>query len=173
VVTSDALSNDGILKLADLPSEVMRRLDELLPARWSRNNPVDCAGGETRDTIPSVLEALASCETVDAVVYLGIGIQANQARLMREGRYYPDHGLARIVEYHERQDERFATRAHELMKQFDKPILVATELAIADRDNAGPRTVRTLGGMCFASGPRAVRALAHAYRYARHRGFAA
>ena len=172
VVTSDALSNDGILKLADLPSEVMRRLDELLPARWSRNNPVDCAGGETRDTIPSVLEALASCETVDAVVYLGIGIQANQARLMREGRYYPDHGLARIVEYHERQDERFATRAHELMKQFDKPILVATELAIADRDNAGPRTVRTLGGMCFASGPRAVRALAHAYRYARHRGFA-
>jgi acetyltransferase len=109
---------------------------------------------------------------VDAVVYLGIGIQANQARLMREGRFYPDHGLARIVDYHERQDERFATAASELMKRYDKPILVATELAVADADNAGPRTVRSLGEMCFASGPRAVRALAHTYRYAHHRGVA-
>jgi acetyltransferase len=172
VVTSDALSNDGVLELAQLPVAVMEQLDGLLPARWSRNNPVDCAGGETRDTIPAVLEVLAASDAVDAVVYLGIGIQANQARLMREGRFYPDHGLARIVDYHERQDERFATAASELMKRYDKPILVATELAVADADNAGPRTVRSLGEMCFASGPRAVRALAHTYRYAHHRGVA-
>ena len=44
--------------------------------RWSRNNPVDCAGGETRDTIPAVLEVLARSSAVDAVVYLGIVIQA-------------------------------------------------------------------------------------------------
>jgi len=173
VVTSDALSKDGVLTLAELPPEAMQQLDGLLPARWSRNNPVDCAGGETRDTIPAVMEVLASCDEVDAVVYLGIGIQANQARLMREGRFYPDHGLARIVEYHERQDERFATAASDLSKRFDKPILVASELAVADHGNAGPRTVRSKGGMCFASGPRAVRALAHAYRYARHRGLVA
>jgi acetyltransferase len=172
VVTSDALSNDGVLELAQLPVAVMEQLDGLLPARWSRNNPVDCAGGETRDTIPAVLEVLAASDAVDAVVYLGIGIQANQARLMREGQFYPDHGLARIVDYHERQDERFATAASELMKRYDKPILVATELAVADADNAGPRTVRSLGEMCFASGPRAVRALAHTYRYAHHRGVA-
>lgn len=172
VVTADALSRDGVLLLAELPATVMAALDELLPARWSRNNPVDCAGGETRDTIPVVLEVLANSPAVDAVVYLGIGIQANQARLMREGGFYPDHGLARIVEYHERQDERFATAAHELAQSTRKPVLVATELSVADPNNAGPATVRRLGGMCFASGPRAVRALAHAYRYARHRGVA-
>jgi acetyltransferase len=148
----------------------MEKLDSLLPARWSRNNPVDCAGGETRDTIPAVLEVLARSSAVDAVVYLGIGIQANQARLMREGGFHPEHGLARIVDYHERQDERFATAAHELSRDTGKPILVATELAVSDPDNAGPQTVRRLGGMCFASGPRAVRALAHAYRYSRYRG---
>ena len=172
VVTADALSVDGILRLAALPDDVMARLDELLVARWSRNNPVDCAGGETRDTIPLVLEVLASCSSVDAVVYLGIGIQANQARLMREGEFHPEHGLARIVEYHERQDERFATAAHELAQSTGKPILIATELAVADPQNAGPRTVRELGGMCYANGPRAVRALGHAYSYARHRGLA-
>ncbi|NDF68759.1 MAG: hypothetical protein EB143_04490 [Actinobacteria bacterium] len=170
VVTSDALSRDGVLQLAELPADVMEKLDSLLPARWSRNNPVDCAGGETRDTIPAVLEVLARSSAVDAVVYLGIGIQANQARLMREGGFHPEHGLARIVDYHERQDERFATAAHELSRDTGKPILVATELAVSDPDNAGPQTVRRLGGMCFASGPRAVRALAHAYRYSRYRG---
>ena len=172
VVTADALSNDGVLELAELPTTVMEQLDALLPARWSHNNPVDCAGGETRDTIPRVLEVLAASDAVDAIVYLGIGIQSNQARLMREGGFYPDHGLARIVEYHERQDERFATAAHELAVRMCKPILVATELAEADPNNAGPRTVRSLGGMCFASGPRAVRALAHAYRYAKSRDLA-
>ena len=128
--------------------------------------------GFSRDTIPLVLEVLASCSSVDAVVYLGIGIQANQARLMREGEFHPEHGLARIVEYHERQDERFATAAHELAQSTGKPILIATELAVADPQNAGPRTVRELGGMCYANGPRAVRALGHAYSYARHRGLA-
>jgi acetyltransferase len=170
VVTSDAMSRDGILQLSSLRDDVMTRLDELLPSRWSRNNPVDCAGGETRDTIPAVLEVLVNSSAVDAVVYLGIGIQSNQARLMREGGFHPDHGLARIVDYHERQDERFATAAHELQKSTGKPVLIATELAVADPSNAGPATVRRLGGMCFASGPRAVRALAHAYAYARHRG---
>ena len=170
VVTADALSRDGVLQLAELSNEVMARLDALLPARWSRNNPVDCAGGETRDTIPEVLEVLAGSPDVDAVVYLGIGIQSNQARLMRDGGFFPEHGLARIVEYHERQDERFALAAAELSRRFDKPILVATELAVADPDNAGPASVRRTGNMCFGSGPRAVRALAHAVIYARHRG---
>ena len=170
VVTADALSRDGVLQLADLPDDVMARLDELLPSRWSRNNPVDCAGGETRDTIPAVLEVLAASETIDAVVYLGIGIQSNQARLMREGGFFPDHGLARIVEYHERQDERFAEAAADLAERHRKPILVATELAVADPTNAGPAAVRRRGGMCFPSGPRAMRALAHAYTYSRYRG---
>ena len=172
VVTADALSRDGVLQIAKISNVVMARLDALLPARWSRNNPIDCAGGETRDTIPDVLAILAGSPDVDAVVYLGIGIQSNQARLMREGGFYPDHGLARIVDYHERQDERFAQAAAELSQSFDKPVLVATELAVADPDNAGPASVRRTGNMCFASGPRAVRALAHAVTYARHRGIA-
>jgi acetyltransferase len=172
VLTSDALSQHGVLELATLPTDVMQRLNELLPARWSHNNPIDCAGGETRDTIPAVLEVLAASTSVDAIVYLGIGIQSNQARLMREGGFYPHHGLERIVDYHERQDERFATAACELAERFDKPILVATELAVADPLNAGPVTLHKAGRMCFASGPRAVRALGLAYQYARYRGVA-
>jgi acyl-CoA synthetase (NDP forming) len=172
VVTSDAIARDGQLQLMALPDDLQAQIDTKLPPRWSRNNPVDCAGGETRDTIPEVMEMIASHQDVDAVIYLGLGIQANQARLMREGHFYPGSGLERIVEYHERQDSRFAQAAHDLSVSTGKPILVATELAVADPNNAGVRTVRETGRLCYASGNRAVAALGHLYRYAVHTGVA-
>ena len=169
VVTSDALYQRPELSLVALPDDLRAAIDEKLPPRWSKGNPVDCAGGETRDTIPEVLGLIARHPDIDAVIYLGLGIQSNQARLMREGSFYPDHGLERIVAYHERQDTRFAEAAAELSAETDKPILVATELAIADPDNPGPRAVRDSGRYCFPTGNRAVAALAHMVRYARFR----
>ena len=169
VVTADAITRDPDLVLLELPDDLKAAIDEHLPARWSRNNPVDCAGGETRDTIPTVMRLIAEHPAVDAVVYIGVGIQSNQARLMREGRFYPDHGLERIVEYHERQDRRFAEAAAELSDATGKPILCATELAVADPANPGPAAVRATGRLAYPSGDRAVAALGHLHRYARHR----
>lgn len=169
VVTSDAIFRDGALHLMRLPEDLEARIDTKLPPRWSRSNPVDCAGGETRDTIPEVMEMIASHPDVHAVVYLGIGIQSNQARLMAEGPFYPGHGLERIVAYHRRQDERFAEAADELSRRYDKPILTATELATADPANPGPAAVRASGRLCYPSGDRAVTALGHLYRYAEFR----
>ena len=153
VVTSDAITRDGQLKLMELPADLLAQIDTKLPPRWSKGNPVDCAGGETRDTIPEVLEMIAVHPDVHAVIYLGIGIQSNQARLLREA-------------YHERQDQRFAEAADELSKRTGKPILTATELAVADPENPGPATVRATGRLCYPSGNRAVTALGHLYRAA-------
>ncbi len=172
VVTSDAIAEEGSLQLMALPDDLKAAIDEKLPPRWSKNNPVDCAGGETRDTIPEVMGLIAHHPLVDAVIYLGLGIQANQARLMREGRFYPDHGLERIVDYHERQDARFAEAAHELSLATGKPILVCTELALADPENPGVVAVRESGRLCYAGGHRAVKALGHLYRYAVRNGVA-
>lgn len=168
VVTADAIARAG-LTLVALPDDLREAIDAKLPPRWSRNNPVDLAGAETRDTIPEVMELIARHNDVDAVIYLGLGIQSNQARLMRTGRFYPDHGLERIVAYHERQDERFARAAAEVSDATGKPVLTATELAVADPENAGPRTVRATGRLCYPSSNRAVVALAHLWHYARFR----
>jgi acyl-CoA synthetase (NDP forming) len=167
VVTADAVVRSG-LELAPLPDDLRAAIDAKLPPRWSRNNPIDLAGAETRDTIPEVLELVAGHDDVDAVVYLGLGIQSNQARLMRTGRFFPEHGLERIVGYHERQDERFARAAADVSTATGKPVLTATELAVADPDNPGPRTVRATGRLCYPSSNRAVVALDHLSRYARH-----
>jgi acetyltransferase len=169
VVTSDAIMRADGLTLMSLPPDLMAEIDTKLPARWSRNNPVDCAGGETRETIPEVLEMITAHPDVDAVIYLGLGIQSNQARLIREGGFHPGYGLDRIVNYHERQDQRFAEAADALSSRYDKPILVATELAVADPSNPGPAAVRATGRLCYASGNRAVTALAHLAAYAQFR----
>jgi len=168
VVTADAITRSS-LDLAPLPGDLRAALDDKLPPRWSRNNPVDLAGAETRDTIPEVLDLIVRHPEVDAVIYLGLGIQSNQAALMRTGPFYPGHGLERIVDYHERQDARFAVAAAEASARYDKPVLTATELAVTHPDNPGPVAVRASGRLCYPSANRAVIALDHLWRRARHR----
>ena len=68
--------------------------------------------------------------------------------------------------FHERQDARYAEAAHDISLATGKPILTATELAVADPANPGPATVRATGRLCYPSANRAVTALAHLVRYA-------
>lgn len=166
VVTADAIAGTD-LELAPLPPDLVAAIDAELPPRWSRGNPVDLAGGETRDTVPRVLELVAGHPEVDAVLLLGLGIQSNQARLMREGPFWPGHGLERIVAFHERQDARYAEAAAEAGASTGKPVLVATELAVTSPGNPGPATVRATGRLCYPSADRAVVALDHLWRRAR------
>jgi acyl-CoA synthetase (NDP forming) len=171
VLAADACAANG-LDLIALPSDVEAAIDEMVPPRWSRNNPIDLAGGETRETIPAVLDLLAGHPDIDAVIHLGLGIQANQANAFRTGPFFEPYGLERISGFHESQDARYATAAIEASERHQIPILSCTELVTADRDygNAGPRAVREAGRLCYPSAHRAVRALRAALDYASFRG---
>jgi acyl-CoA synthetase (NDP forming) len=170
VLAADACAAAG-LELVLLPDDVRAKIDEMVPARWSRNNPIDLAGGETRDTVPEVLDLLAAHPDVDAVIHLGIGIQAASAQVLKTGPYYPDHGLERIVAFHERQDRRYARAAREVSERHDKPVLSASELVATDRHygNPGPRGIADEGRLCHASAHRAVGALRALVDYAEFR----
>jgi acetyltransferase len=167
VLAADACAAAG-LDLIALPDALREKIDALVPARWSRGNPIDLAGGETRDTIPEVLDLVCAHPDVDAVIHLGIGIQAASAQLMKTGPFYPGHGLERIVAFHERQDRRYAQAAREASERHGKPVLTASELVHSDRHygNPGPRGVREEGRLCYASAHRAVRALRALLDYA-------
>jgi acetyltransferase len=170
VLAADACAAAG-LTLIPLPDAIKTKIDSMVPARWSRNNPVDLAGGETRDTIPEVLDLICSHPDVDAVIHLGIGIQAASAYVLRSGPFYPDFGLERIVAFHERQDRRYAEAARQASERHGKPVLTATELVNTDRHygNPGPRGVLEEGRFCYASAHRAVRALRALVDYAEYR----
>jgi acyl-CoA synthetase (NDP forming) len=168
VISADAIAGTS-LELVALPDDLVAALDAELPPRWSRNNPIDLAGGETKDTVTTVLEIVVRHEAIDGVVLLGTGIQSNQGRLEREGPFYPDHGLERIVAFHDRQDRRYAAAAAALADELHKPVLVATELAVTFPDNAAVAGTREAGKLCYPSSNRAVGALDHLWERARWR----
>jgi acetyl-CoA synthetase (ADP-forming) len=160
---------DSRLEATPLPADLYAAIDKKLPPRWSKNNPIDMAGGETRDTVPEIMELAAAHPDVDAVLFLGLGIQSNTAAMMREGEFYPDHGLERIVNFHERQDARYAEAAAEISERTGTPVLLATELANARPDNAGPAAAHAAGQMCHSSAGRAIRSLDLMARYSNWR----
>jgi acyl-CoA synthetase (NDP forming) len=170
VLCADACVRAG-LEVAPLPSDLLAEIDPLLPSRWSRGNPVDMVGGESRDTVPRLLDLVTRHPSVDAVIYLGLGIQAANAQVLKSGPFYPGHGLDRIVAFHERQDARYAEAAREVSERYAKPVLCASELVYTDRagTNPAPRAVAAGGRITYPSAHRAVRALAHLVRYAEWR----
>lgn len=163
VLAADTLAATD-LELAPIADDLRATLDSLLPPRWSRGNPIDLAGGETRDTVPAVLEAVAAHPDVDAVLLLGAGIQSNQGRFERDGGFHPDFGLDRIVAFHERQDRRYIEAARACITATGKPVVVATELAVADPSNAAVVACVDEGLYCVPSADRAVLAIAGARR---------
>jgi acetyltransferase len=168
VLAADAISRTA-LELVPLPRMLREEIDRRLPPRWSRRNPIDLAGGERRDTVPEVLDIVAGHEAVDAVLFVGFGIQANTAKFIRASPHFPAHGLDRIARFHESQDIRYALAAAEVSDRFGKPVLSVTELAVTDPTNAAVATVRGTGRLCYPSVERAVAALDHAWRYQRYR----
>ena len=159
----------GDLELVDLPDDLLAAIDAQLPPRWSRNNPVDCAGGETRDTIPTVLRA-------DRRAPRGRRDRVPRARHPVEPGAHDARGAASIPATASSGSSSTTSgrtaaspRRPPSSSRTGKPILCATELAVADPANAGPAAVRATGRLCYPSGERAVTALGHLYRYARYR----
>ena len=167
VLTADAMASSPV-QLMDLPADLMQQLDEVMPLRWSKGNPIDVAGGETRDTIPSALHLLAGHPAVDAVLMLGMGIQSNTAALMRRGQFADLEDVARICDFHERQDRRYAEAIVEASAATGTPILAASELAISNPENPGPATLRAHGHPCYTSPGDAVAAFSALFARGRY-----
>ena len=166
VLTADALANSP-LQLIDLKKDLMEKIDEILPPRWSRSNPIDLAGGETRETIPKMIDLVLSHESVDSLVFLGLGIQGNIARLYAESNYL-DSGMERILNFHNSQEEIYVSALTEGSRNWDKPVMVASELGSADPCNTGIAALKAANWFCHYSGGSAVRALSNLETYTRY-----
>ena len=170
VLAADACTKAS-LDLIQLPQDLKTDISKLVPPRWSQANPIDLAGGETRDTISEVMDLVCGHPGIDAVIYLGIGIQSGQANAFASGEFFPEYGLDRIVEFHTRQDRRYAEAASDAAKRYQKPVLTASELVHTDREygNAGPEGVRDTGFLCYPSAHRAIDCLRVLCDYAEYR----
>jgi acetyltransferase len=69
VMATDALVCAGG-KLSTLSTETLRRLDEVLPATWSRANPVDIIGDAPAERYRQTLELLLADDQSDAILFI-------------------------------------------------------------------------------------------------------
>jgi acetyltransferase len=69
VIASDDLA-DGGGELADLPLEVVEKLDAILPPNWSHGNPIDVVGDADGKRYAQTLTALLDCKCIDAVLVM-------------------------------------------------------------------------------------------------------
>jgi len=81
VLMADEAARHG-LSLAGMPADLIARLDEVLPPFWSRRNPLDVVASAGGDVGPRVLEIVASCDAIDAIVVLSfLGVQNTGAHV--------------------------------------------------------------------------------------------
>lgn len=158
VLTVDAIEQSG-LRCAELDAETIENLNVVLPPRWSHQNPIDLAGGETTDSVVHALSVLGNAHEVDAVVLLGVGIQSNEAGLMRMGREMGLPNLDRMIAFHERQDLRYVEAAHHVYSETGTPVLIATELGHTLAEAPAFTELRAHNMPWFRTGVRAIRAL--------------
>jgi acetyltransferase len=69
VVATDALVLGGG-QLAELSTQTLARLDAVLPATWSRGNPVDACGDADGERYAAALDVLLDTPDIDAVLVL-------------------------------------------------------------------------------------------------------
>jgi acyl-CoA synthetase (NDP forming) len=70
VMAADEAVLNG-LQLAEVPADLVAALDELLPPFWSRRNPLDFVASAYGDVGLQVMDLVARCDAVDAIVAFG------------------------------------------------------------------------------------------------------
>jgi acyl-CoA synthetase (NDP forming) len=169
VVTTDLCSEHG-LEVPKLSEAIKGKLDGLLPAYWSRENPVDIVGERDEEIPVTASEELLKWDGCDALIHLGIHGQRLLGSRMLDSLLGADPAYTReqIESFKEaiaRREERYTEHIVRLTEKYDKPVLGVSLLV----DEKTRTLYRMEGcrykGVFFPSPERAVKALSGMCRY--------
>jgi acyl-CoA synthetase (NDP forming) len=126
VITADACNEIG-LEVPPLEEKVIRTLDPILPAYWSKGNPVDMAASMSVNAYLESLEALIAWEKVDAVISLSgdagpITSIISEVKRKAAG-IIPAENLEKISVHLAVSRTRIRQKICELMEKYRKPVL--------------------------------------------------
>ena len=116
VLAADEAARHG-LELAEFPPELYAALDEILPPFWSKHNPLDMVATAGGDVGPRVLELVADCDTVDAIIVLSVlGVPSSGSEVRERSETGEYAGLSPW-------ETAFVDLVAELMEKTGKPII--------------------------------------------------
>ena len=123
VIAADECIAQG-LDLAVLSEEAIKRLDAILPAWWSRSNPIDLVAGSSPDDILCAVETVLDCPDVDAVLYIGLmsALKISRLESKQEEETSEDFSNALV-----RATVDVLKNMSTLSHKYNKPVVVASE----------------------------------------------
>ncbi len=169
VVTADLCNEYGIA-VPELPADVIQRFDKLLPAYWSRSNPIDIVGERDDDLPMTIIEELLKWDGCDAVINLGImgrkhlaGLYLD-AVLQSDPAYAPDF-IEGIRQSRDQYEITYIEKIVTLMETYKKPVIGVSLLT-----DKLDRTIYIVKdspykGIFYTTPERAVKTLAKMYEY--------
>lgn len=168
VITTDALRRCG-LEMARFSPGTMKKLNSVLPDRWSHGNPVD-PGGEP--VVYPCIFAMMEDENVDAVMVVGgVGMVGGLIPLMPS----PPAAKAayeRLMEAAERQELGKLDRLVELRERLRKPVITVSMLRGSSMKGAVSEKLEHYHLRPYPGPERAAKALARLVQYSEYLGLA-
>ncbi|MCP4624650.1 MAG: CoA-binding protein, partial [bacterium] len=169
VVTTD-LCADYKIEIPELSESIVKQIDALLPAYWSRANPVDFVGDAAFDVPEKVLELLMQWDGCDAVINLAMLGRKNalcqhvQAAAEIDPNCPPD-----LVEQQRTAlknfEEAFVAHSIRLMEKFRKPVCGVTYIKHEGDKTLYEVTGHEYKGIFLETPERAVKVLARMIEY--------
>ncbi|MHA1300048.1 MAG: acetate--CoA ligase family protein [Candidatus Helarchaeota archaeon] len=131
VVCADHLMQIG-LEVPPLPHESVEKLNKLLPAYWSKSNPIDLVGTLDRRNQLKSLRILHE-SGMDGIIVLGVltGLAFENFKKYQEMINIPEEDLDVLINEFEKTDARFVKNIKKLIDIGQKPI-VAVALSSDD-----------------------------------------
>lgn len=75
VIAADSCEEAG-LEVPELPADIIKEIDKLLPDYWNRGNPIDMVATISHDPMTQIIRLLAEWDGVDSVIALGAGFRS-------------------------------------------------------------------------------------------------
>ena len=171
VITADLCARYGLV-VPQLSPALMEGFDRILPAYWSRSNPVDIVGEPDNNLMTTIMEDLLKWDGCDAVINLGvlgraIFFEGMADAAERADPTYSKEYFEKAKAYMHTFEQKYLKLIARLMETYQKPVYGVSLLT-----GVKSQTVYTVEGspykpVFYQSPERAVKAYARMYEYYR------
>jgi len=170
VVTADLCESYG-LEIPELSSDLIKKIDQILPPYWSRSNPIDLVGENDMSIPRTVMKELLEWDGCDAVINLGIMGRRHMVKRLTDSvkKSDPDSSIEFLNAVDKQladSEQEYAEYIVDLMEQNNKPVLGVSMVMHEDEDNTVyPVQGKTYKGVFFPTPEQAVKSLSKMYEY--------
>ena len=171
VVTADLCAECG-LEVPELSSKLIAKMDRMLPAYWSRSNPIDLVGDRDPSIPLTAIEELVKWDGCDAVINLGIMgrrimVKRFGESVLKSDPQYDEDFIDQLNQQFLKFEKEYIAHIVKLMEKFQKPIFGVSLLPDEKNQTLYRVTGSKFKGVFYPTPERAVKSFAKMVEYNR------